>query len=84
MVARAGSGIGSSDEPASGSAAPEAQDAAPPSTAAEARWGAIVRHLRRLRRLQRLWGQLGGHIQVYPAALRDRLREVDPPAPRRR
>ena len=78
-------GGGASDAPASGAAAPaETPEAEPPLTAAAVRWRKIVRHLRRLRRLQRLWGLLGGRIQVYPAALRDRLREIDPPAPHRR
>ena len=88
MVARAGSGRGASDAPASGSGDPaQTPEVAPPLTRAEraeTRWVGIVRHFQRLRRLQRLWGQLGNHIQTYPAELRDRLREVDPPEPRRR
>ena len=44
------------------------------SAAVVARWRALIRHCHRIRRLQRVWGVLGGflHYQV-PARLRDRL-----------
>eukprot|EP00972_Heterocapsa_arctica_P042579 6276160-Heterocapsa_arctica.AAC.1 len=45
------------------------------------RWRRLVRHLLRLRRLQRLLGYLGQHLQRYPASLRLRLRQTWP-APR--
>ena len=48
-------------------------------TTAEQRWRAVVRHLLRVRSLQRLWGVLGGFLRTqFPASLRDRLREVYP------
>ena len=85
MVARAGSGSSASTALASGSAAAEQPAEEPEQTsAAAARWAALVRHFQRLRRLQRYWGLLGGHIQTYPASLRDRLRETDPAPARRR
>jgi hypothetical protein len=41
-------------------------------------WRRLVRHLRRVRQLQRIFGYLGQALQWYPANLRDRLRSVDP------
>ncbi len=46
---------------------------------AEQRWRAVVRHLLRVRSLQRLWGVLGGFLRTqFPGSLRDRLREIYP------
>eukprot|EP00972_Heterocapsa_arctica_P068842 10173447-Heterocapsa_arctica.AAC.1 len=42
------------------------------------RWQRLVRHFLRLRRLQRLFGYLGQHLQRYPAGLRLRLRQTWP------
>ena len=42
------------------------------------RWRRIVRSLHRIRRLQRIWGHLGGFLRDIPGNLRDRLRAVDP------
>ncbi len=48
-------------------------------TTAEQRWRAVVRHLLRVRSLQRLWGVLGGFLRTqFPASLKDRLHEVYP------
>ena len=48
-------------------------------TTAEQRWRAVVRHLLRVRSLQRLWGVLGGFLRTqFPASLRDRLRDAYP------
>ena len=48
-------------------------------TTAEQRWRAVVRHLLRVRSLQRLWGVLGGFLRThFPSTMRDRLREVNP------
>ncbi len=39
-----------------------------------ARWCALIRHCHRIRRLQRIWGVLGGFLRYQvPAGLRDRL-----------
>ena len=47
-----------------------------PNTAEQA-WRRIIRHLLRVRSLQRLWGVLGGFLRTqFPATLRDSLREV--------
>ena len=43
-------------------------------------WARLVRHLRRVRSRQRLFGYLGQVLQWYPPTLRDRLRRVDPTA----
>ena len=46
-------------------------------TTREQEWRRIIRHLLRVRSLQRLWGVLGGFLRTqFPASLRDRLREV--------
>jgi hypothetical protein len=42
------------------------------------RWRLIVRHLLRVRRLQRFFGYVGQRLGDYPASLRSRLREVWP------
>ena len=42
------------------------------------RWERTVRHCRRIRQLQRLWGYLGQQLNEIPASLRQRLRDVDP------
>eukprot|EP00972_Heterocapsa_arctica_P098612 14553317-Heterocapsa_arctica.AAC.1 len=42
------------------------------------RWRGIVRHLLRFRRLQRLFGYLGQHLQRYPSSLRLKLRQTWP------
>ena len=48
-------------------------------TTPEQAWRRIIRHLLRVRSLQRLWGVLGGFLRTqFPASLRDRLREVYP------
>jgi hypothetical protein len=40
------------------------------------RWRRVLRSLQRIRRLQRIWGVLGGHLRTtWPPALRDRLRD---------
>jgi hypothetical protein len=49
-------------------------------TPAAGRWRRLVKHLRRVRHLQRLFGYLGQVLQWYPGRLRDRLRRVDPTA----
>ena len=56
-----------------------------PAAAARAagRWRRLVIATRRLRRLQCLWGVIGNFLQGYPQELRDKLREVWPPARRR-
>jgi hypothetical protein len=38
------------------------------------RWTGILRHLHRLRRLQRVFAYVGHHLQSYPRNLRQRLR----------
>ena len=39
-----------------------------------ARWRALIQHCHRVRRLQRIWGVLGGFLRCQvPASLRDRL-----------
>ena len=43
-------------------------------------WARLVRHLRRVRYRQRIFGYLGQVLQWYPPTLRDRLRRVDPTA----
>ena len=43
-------------------------------------WARLVRHLRRVRSRQRLFGYLGQVLQWYPPTLRDRPRRVDPTA----
>ena len=51
-------------------------DLEPEPTAAPAvsRWRRVLRSLFRIRRLQRIWGVLGGHLcVVWPAAPRDCL-----------
>ena len=48
----------------------------PAATPVVSRWRKVLRSLFRIRRLQRIWGVLGGHLRVaWPAALRDRLRD---------
>ena len=44
------------------------------------RWRPIVRHFLRVRRLQRLWGNIGQALQRYPENLRARLRDTHPTA----
>ena len=44
------------------------------------RWRPIVRHCRRVRRLQRLWGNIGQALQAYPEGLRARLLHTHPTA----
>ena len=39
-------------------------------------WQRIVRSCQRVRRLQRIWGNLGQFLQLFPAGLRARLRET--------
>jgi len=46
----------------------------------ERAWRRLVRHVLRLRQLQRVWGYLGQQLQLYPDRLRVRLREVFPTA----
>ena len=46
-------------------------------TTAEQAWRRIIRHLLRVRALQRIWGRLGGFLRTrFPAPLRDRLRDI--------
>ena len=48
-------------------------------SAATSRWRRLLRHLLRVRRLQRLWGHLGGFLRTqFPSTLRDRLRDAYP------
>ena len=50
-----------------------------PESAAVARWRALLLHLWRIRRLQRLFGQLGNFLRCeVSACVRDRLRAVYP------
>eukprot|EP00972_Heterocapsa_arctica_P067563 9972187-Heterocapsa_arctica.AAC.1 len=47
--------------------------------ATTSRWIRLLRHLARLRRLQRLFAYAGQHLdQAYPRSLRQRLRLVYP------
>ena len=48
---------------------PEPEDHTP----AELRWRALVSTLFRIRRLQRIWANLGGFLQTLNASLRRRL-----------
>ena len=41
-------------------------------------WRQLVRHARRLRKLQRLWGYLGQKLATYDVSVRHRLRITDP------
>ena len=51
-------------------------DEEPTPAPAVSRWRRVLRSLFRIRRLQRIWGVLGGHLRAtWPAALRDRLRD---------
>ena len=64
-----------------GSTATESQDI--PETEAGAvsgdAWAILIRHLLRIRFLQRLWGQLGNHLQhAFSKELRDELRRHFP------
>ena len=43
-----------------------------------ATWGRLLRKQLRLRRLQRLWPNLGMHFQDFPRSLRTRLSAVLP------
>ena len=48
-------------------------------TTPEQAWRRIIRHLLRVRALQRIWGHLGGFLHTrFPAPLRDRLRDIHP------
>ncbi len=48
----------------------------PTPTPALSRWRRVLRSLQRIRRLQRIWGVLGGRLRAaWPPALRDRLRD---------
>ena len=40
-----------------------------------AAWRRLVRSLFRIRRLQRIWGNLGQHLQTYPSELRKSLQD---------
>ena len=46
---------------------------------AAANWRALVKHAFRIRRLQRIWHNVGMLLQGINADLRLRLRQVDPP-----
>ena len=46
---------------------------------AAANWRTLVRHAFRIRRLQRIWHNVGVHLQSINADIRLRLRQVDPP-----
>ena len=101
VVGATGSGSASSatagdrPEPAEEPANEAPETAAAPRSAAAARWRRLVRAIQRGRRLERLWGVLGGsssrqqrieflEAQGFQPELRDRLRDVHPLAPRRR
>ena len=48
----------------------------PTPTPALSRWRRVLRSLQHIRRLQRIWGVLGGHLRAaWPPALHDRLRD---------
>jgi len=47
-------------------------------TRASARWRRLVRHLLRVRRLQRYFGHIGQRLQSYPPALRRGLQDHFP------
>ena len=47
-----------------------------------ARWARLVRHYRRIRRLQRIWHNIGQALQGIEKAARERVQRVWPP-PRR-
>ena len=51
----------------------EQQEHQEPVTAAQQRWTRLVRKALRIRRLQRIWGYLGGYLRGLPASLRERL-----------
>ena len=60
-------------EPPSGPAASE--QSGPSRT--EAAWARLIVHLRRIRRLQRIWHNLGQHLQITGTkVLRDRVRKL--------
>ena len=87
MVAR--SGVGGASSSSAAAATDPQEPATPPATEpqlseAAARWRSIVRAIQRIRRLQRIWGVLGGFLQEFPAELRGRLRETFPGTGRRR
>ena len=44
--------------------------------AAVAEWERLVRKFWRLRRLQRIFGILGQHLQSFDSGIRDRLRAI--------
>jgi hypothetical protein len=46
----------------------------PTLTPAESRWRALLITLYRIRRLQRVWANLGGFLNTFNASLRERLR----------
>ena len=52
--------------------------------AAADHWRHLVRHARRLRQLQRLWGDLGQVLATYDVSVRNRLRDTDPTDHQRR
>ena len=45
---------------------------------AERKWRRIVASLPRIRRLMRIWGNLGQHLQQFDGNLRERLQDVYP------
>ena len=47
-------------------------------SAAANHWRQLVRHARRLRQIQRLWGDLGQVLATYDVSVRNRLRTTDP------
>ena len=76
MVARAGSGSASTSHAGDPDVPAEAPSTEQPASAAALRWLRVVRSIQRIRRLQRIWGHLGGFLQTFPSELRDRLRDV--------
>ena len=83
-VARAGSGSASTARAGDPDVPAEEPGTESPLSAAALRWRRVVRAIQRVRRLQRLWGLLGGFLQTFPSELRDKLRDVYPAEPRRR
>ena len=57
----------------------EVDDVEAKAAAVTVRWRKLLLHLWRVRRLQRLFGQVGNFLKAsFPASLRDRLRGIYP------
>ncbi len=84
MVARAGSGSASTARAGDPDVQAEEPSTEQTASAAALCWLLVVRSIQRIRRLQRLWGLLGGFLQTFLVELRVRLRDVYPAEPRLR